>query len=124
MDITPAVPAGRQIISAYGDGNIRIGGTVWSCPVLIFPDFSRPWDVESFDSITVESLRPAREHSPGIEILLIGGGRRMPFLSGALRYALGQGFASCDIMDTGAACRTFNVLLAEDRRVAAALVPV
>jgi len=124
MDITPVVPAGRQIISAYGDGNFRIAGTVPSSPVLVFPTFSCLWDVSSPESLTVESFQPVQEYNPGIEIVLIGGGRRSPFLPAALRQMLREMFVSCDVMDTGAACRTFNVLLAEDRRVAAALFPV
>ncbi|NKD46070.1 hypothetical protein HEQ62_01620 [Haematospirillum jordaniae] len=124
MDITPVVPAGRQIISAYGDGNFRIAGTVWSSPILVFPTFSCSWDVSSPESLTAESFRSVQEYNPGIEIVLIGGGRTSPFLPTSLRQVLGEMFASCDVMDTGAACRTFNVLLAEDRRVAAALFPV
>jgi uncharacterized protein len=56
--------------------------------------------------------------------LLIGCGARMAFVPRALRDALKAGGIACDGMDTGAACRTYNVLLAEDRRVAAALIAV
>ena len=61
--------------------------------------------------------------SPPIEILLIGSGATFEMAPAALRSALGARGVSIESMDTGAACRTYNVLMAEDRRVAAALIP-
>jgi len=58
-----------------------------------------------------------------VRILLLGLGRRMETLAGALRAELRRAGIAVEAMDTGAACRTYNVLLAEDREVAAALIP-
>ena len=60
---------------------------------------------------------------PPIEILLIGSGAAFELAPPALRQALGARSIALECMDTGAACRTYNVLMAEDRRVAAALIP-
>jgi uncharacterized protein len=59
-----------------------------------------------------------------VDLLLIGCGRRMALVPPALRQTVRDGGVVIDSMDTGAACRTYNVLLAEDRRVAAALIAV
>ncbi len=59
-----------------------------------------------------------------VEILLLGCGRRMGILPPALRQGLRASGIVVDAMDTGAACRTYNVLLAEERRVAAALIGI
>ena len=72
--------------------------------------------------VTWESLAPVIEHG-GVEILLLGLGRSMSAGPPALRTALRAAGIALEPMDTGAACRTYNVLVAEDRRVAAALIP-
>ena len=71
--------------------------------------------------ITAASLAPVID--AGIQILLLGCGRQMLPVPSALREELRAHGVVIDAMDTGAACRTYNVLLAEDRRVAAALLP-
>ncbi len=68
------------------------------------------------------SLSPVLTADPAVEILLIGCGPRLVPVPGDLRSALRARGIGCDAMDTGAACRTFNILLAESRRVAAALI--
>jgi uncharacterized protein len=72
--------------------------------------------------LTADSLAPVVAHG-GIELLLLGLGRRITPVAAGLRAWLKAGGVALDIMDTGAACRTYNVLLAEERRVAAALLP-
>lgn len=124
MDITPAIPEGRQVVQSYGDGLFRISGFVWKQPVLITPQWSAPWAVESLETITLDSFTPLLDASPSIEIVLIGCGPRMALISPILRAALKERGIMSDLMDSGAACRTYNVLMAEDRRVAAAVLPV
>jgi len=70
-----------------------------------------------------DSLAPVIARG-GVEILLLGCGRRMAMVPSALRARLKAAGIVVDAMDTGAACRTYSVLLAEGRRVAAALLPV
>lgn len=122
MDITPIIPAGRQLIKGYGDRGFTISGGRWEGSVLVFPDRSLAWYPTSMAEITVDSLAPVLDASP--ELLLLGCGSSMLPLPSALRVLLREAGIKVEIMDTGAACRTFNVLLAEDRRVAAALIAV
>jgi uncharacterized protein len=122
MDVTPLIPADRQVIDSYGAGGFHVSGAAYTGAILVFPDGTQPWPVTELAEVTAESLRPVVEHGH-IEILLLGCGRRMQPVQSALRQALRQAGIVVDAMDTGAACRTYNVLLAEDRRVAAALLP-
>ena len=123
MDVTPLIPAGRQVIESYGASGFRVSGVAHQGAILVFPDATLPWDgATGFAALTLASFTAVIERG-GIEILLVGCGRRMVPLAGDLRARLRAAGIVVDTMDTGAACRTYNVLLAEDRRVAAALLP-
>jgi len=123
MELTPLVPVGRQIIERYGESGFRIAGVIYRSAVLVFPDRTVAWSATTSSEITWESLAPVAEHG-GVRILLLGLGRAMCAVSPALRSAVHAAGIVLEPMDTGAACRTFNVLVAEDRSVAAALLPV
>ena len=122
MDITPLVAAGRQLIERYAPGGFRVSGVIYQGPVLVFPDRTVPWSARTPDAVSWESLVPVVEHGD-IRILLLGLGRTMNPLPAPLRRALRAAGIVLESMDTGAACRTYNVLVAEGRQVAAALIP-
>lgn len=124
MDITPRVPKGRQLVEAYGDGGFRIAGIAWRGSVLVFPDRTQLWPVPGIAAIDRASLNPVREAVPAVELLLVGCGPEIAPVPADLRLWLKEAGIAMDRMDTGAACRTYNVLLAEDRRIAAALIAV
>jgi uncharacterized protein len=124
VDITPPVPAGAQIVEAYGDGGFRIGGTLYDGSVLVLPGATLRWQAASADAITMESLAPILETGAVVELLLVGCGGAIAPLPASLRAELRARGVAVEPMDTGAACRTFNVLLSEDRAVAAALIAV
>lgn len=121
MQMTPLVPVGRPIITRYRTGGFRVGGTDYEGSVIVFPDRVIAWPVTSVDGVSVDSLQPVIAEDAPAEVLLIGCGQRMAPLV-ALKRALRNAGIGADSMDTGAACRTFNVLLAEERHVAAALI--
>ena len=123
MDITPLVPEGRQVIESYGDDGFRINGERHPGPVIVWPERVVPWAVAGIEDATIESLAPLFDAEPPIEIVLIGSGAAFALAPAPLRKALGARRMAAESMDTGAACRTYNVLMAEDRRVAAALLP-
>ncbi|MFC4351193.1 Mth938-like domain-containing protein [Fodinicurvata halophila] len=123
MDVTPLVPQGRQVIEAYGDNGFRISGVRYDGSVLVLPDRTLNWAVATSEDITAESLVPVTDHEE-TELLLLGFGKRPVMLSQAFRDTLRSKGVSLEPMDTGAASRTYNVLLAEGRRVAAALIAV
>ena len=123
MELTPLVPTDRQIIERYGENGFRIAGVIYHGSVLVFPDRTLSWQVASPADVTQESLAPVLEHG-GTRILLLGLGRSMRAMPTMLRNTLRAAGIVLEPMDTGAACRTFNVLVAEDRPVAAALLPL
>jgi uncharacterized protein len=122
MDLTPVAGAGRQIIERYAASGFRVSGVIHHGPILVFPDLTVAWDAASASDVTWETLAPVIDHG-GVEILLLGLGRSTSPVPAALRTALRTAGIALEAMDTGAACRTYNVLVAEDRRVAAALIP-
>jgi uncharacterized protein len=123
-DITPAVPVGRQLIQTYGAGGFRIAGRTLTGSVIVFPDRTVPWDAKSYESISPQTLSAVMDAATDIEVLLIGCGARFGLPRPDIRKALKAVSVVPEWMDTGAACRTFNVLLSEDRAVAAALIAV
>lgn len=124
IDLTPLLPEGRQIIQAYGDGGFRVAGVRLTGSILVLPDRTAPWPVGSFAEVSVDSLLPVVEADLRPEILLLGCGGEMAFVPEQIRTPLRAAGIVIEAMDTGAACRTWNVLLAEERRVAAALIAV
>jgi uncharacterized protein len=123
MELTPLAQAGRQVIERYGASGFRVAGVVYRGSILVFPDRTEPWIVADAPSVTFESLAPVVEYG-GVQILLLGLGRRISAVPVALRAALRSAGIALEVMDTGAACRTYNVLVGEERRVAAALLPL
>ncbi|MDE0944234.1 MAG: Mth938-like domain-containing protein [Alphaproteobacteria bacterium] len=124
MDITPPVAADRQLILGYGDGGFRISGTRHKGPVLVLPGQTLPWSVQSIQDLTAESLIPIRDADEPVGVLLIGCGEKMVLIPAKLRAEVRAWGVVIEAMGTGAACRTYNVLLSESRDVAAALIPI
>ena len=89
--------------------------------MLVLPDRTVEWPVSTLVEVTEAALAEVTQQG-SVEILVLGTGARMAPVPGALRVALKRAGIVVEPMDTGAACRTYNVLVAEDRRVAAALI--
>jgi uncharacterized protein len=121
MELTPIVPAERQVIERYGPAGFRVSGVVHQGSVIVFPDRILAWEAADAAAVTFEALAPIVE-AGDVEILLIGLGRSFGRLAPVLRARLREFGIAVEAMDTGAACRTYNVLLSEGRRVAAALI--
>ncbi len=121
MDVTPLVAKDRQVIESYGASGFRVSGNSYDGAILVLPQATHSWPVAALADISAATLAPVID--AGIQILLLGCGRHMLLVPPALRQELRAHGVVIDAMDTGAACRTYNVLLAEDRRVAAALLP-
>tara|TARA_Y100000589_G_C27177969_1_gene639577 strand:- start:1974 stop:2348 length:375 start_codon:yes stop_codon:yes gene_type:complete len=124
MDVSTSVPEGLQVVDSYGPGRFRIASVVWSSCVIVTPEQTVEWPISSIIDVNADSLRPIFSADPGIEVLLIGTGKKMERIPNELRECIRTQGVGVDSMDTGAACRTYNVLLAEGRRVAAALMLV
>jgi uncharacterized protein len=120
----PARFPGRAPIEAYGNGGFRFAGMSHRGSILALPDGIEAWSVASVADITPEALGRLRAAGPTIDILLIGTGDAMQPLSREARVALEKAGLAPELMATGAAVRTYNVLLSEERAVAAALIAV
>lgn len=125
MDITPLIPQGAQIIQSYADGRFRVSNVVYDGGVIVFTDHAVSWPVAgAIGALSVADFKALIDQSDELDVVLVGCGKVMPVMPFALRSALKAAGISVEFMDTGAACRTYNVLMAEGRRVAAALMPV
>ena len=122
LDITPKLPAGRNLIEGYGEGRFRVGGKILHGSQIVFPERTVPWSVTASQEVALDSLQEVTAAS--VRILLVGCGRHFSPPPKALGEALRGRNILLEWMDTGAACRTFNVLLLEDREIAAALIAV
>ncbi|HTO85405.1 MAG TPA: Mth938-like domain-containing protein [Methylomirabilota bacterium] len=126
MDVTPLLPAGRQIIESYGGGGFRVSGRSIAGSILVFPDRATEWTVTDIAGLSVDSVADVvRAGAAGsVDLVLVGCGRRMGLIPTPVRQALRDAGIVAEAMDTGAACRTYNVLMADGRRVAAALIAI
>ncbi len=121
MDITPVIPEGKKVIKGYGDMAFRINDETHTGNIIVLPNRVEKWDISSASDITPQSLQIITDD---IEILLIGGGEiHIPMPKDIMLHFSAMNIG-VEIMTTGAACRTYNVLLAEGRKVAAALIAV
>ncbi|MDP6565407.1 MAG: Mth938-like domain-containing protein [Alphaproteobacteria bacterium] len=124
MDITPPIAADRQFIQGYGGGGFRISGVRHEGSVLVLPEQTLAWPIAAANEITRESLKPFRQAAGEVAILLLGCGSGAAIIDPELRQQIRDWGAVIEAMGTGAACRTYNVLLTEERAVAAALIAV
>ena len=114
-------PTAFNTVTAYGSGFIEINKVRHSRPVLVMPEQPvESWDVESFDALTPEDFSRLRERAP--ELVLLGTGERQRFPRPHLTRPLSDAHIGCEAMDSRAACRTYNILMGEGRKVLAALL--
>ncbi|MEM8784324.1 MAG: Mth938-like domain-containing protein [Pseudomonadota bacterium] len=124
MQMTPLVFEGRLPVQGYGNGGFRFQGSFHQGSVIALPTGVISWPVQSLNTADAESLEPLIAARDEIDFVLFGTGDEHLFLPPPLREALDAVGLMADPMATGPACRTYNVLLAEDRRVAAAFIAV
>ena len=117
-------PSQVQLIRSYGPGHFLIGDRDWRSPVLVTPTVTTAWDVAHADELSLDNLAPLKSAPVPTELLVLGCGPRAIFIAPNKRAALKDAGMALEVVDTGSACRMYNVLLAEGRRVAAALIPV
>lgn len=113
--------AGYQLITAYGAGWVEINHARHEQSLIVLPgSLITSWQAGDFEQLEVESFRPLLELKP--EVVLLGTGSRHRFLHPAKSRELTEAGISLESMTTEAACRTYNILMAEGRQVAAALL--
>ncbi|MEK0085224.1 Mth938-like domain-containing protein [Benzoatithermus flavus] len=119
---TPEIAPDRQLIQGYGSGSFTVSGVRHRGSLLVFPDHVLSWSVATPAELDLASLAPVRDAVPRPEILIVGSGAGFALFPPDLRQAVREWGIVVEIMTTPAACRTYNVLLADERRVAAALI--
>jgi uncharacterized protein len=117
-------PSRVQLIRSYGPGHFLIGERRWEGPVLVTPTVTVEWPVTRAEELSPDNLVPLKDAATPTELLVVGCGPRPAFLPPELRASLKAAGLALEVVDTGSACRIYNVLLAEGRRVAAALIPL
>jgi uncharacterized protein len=112
---------GANAFTAYGDGFVAVNGARYERSVLVLPDRVVPdWGPERFDALAADHLAALAAMAP--EVVLLGTGTLLRFPRPEITRTLIDARIGFEVMDVQAACRTFNILAAEGRRVAAALV--
>jgi uncharacterized protein len=117
MQLSETEFPGAQPVEGYGPGFFRIGKQVYHGPVLTGDAGPKGWG--GFDD-----TEPLTALAGRIDVLLVGTGAEIAHIPAALRSSLEELGIGVDVMNSPAACRTYNVLAAEGRRVALALIPV
>jgi uncharacterized protein len=115
---------GRAAIDAYGNGGFRFAGMSHRGSILILPSGIYAWPPTRSEQISLQALEPALAEAEELDLLLLGSGPSLVPPAPDVRAGFAQRGLALEAMDTGAACRTYNVLLAEARKVAAALIAV
>lgn len=112
-------------IDAYGDGGFRLAGARHEGSVLILKDVARAWAVTALADLTLAALQPVLDAGPAeVEFVLLGTGARNAQPPREVREGLRRAGIGLEFMDTPTAARIYNVLTAEGRRLAAALIAV
>lgn len=111
-------------IDAYGNGGFRFAGMSHKGSLLCLASGIQGWPVRSIDSLTVNAIAPVLGEKDRLDIVLFGTGAEFVLLPREVREALAAAGLWAETMTTGAAARTYNVLLGEGRAVGAALIAV
>ncbi len=106
--------------SGYGEGFVMVNGERHESNLIVMPERMLPWDVAGFDALKEADFQVFLELN--LEVLLLGTGSKQRFPHPRLTQALAARRIGVEAMDLQAACRTYNILMAEERRVAAALL--
>jgi len=115
-----AVAGGTNTFTGYGDDYVAVNGERRKQSSIVLPDRILDWNVVGFDALQAEDFQVFS--TLGVDIVLLGTGRRQRFPHPRLTASLASAGIGVEVMDLRAACRTYNILVAEERKVAAALL--
>jgi len=125
MDVTPLISANAMVIQGYARGGFRVSSQMHEGAVIVLPHQVVAWDAPTdIADLSIDHFAEILDTDSDVELILLGCGEKMALPPKALKQALRERGVSLEAMDTGAACRTYNVLLADGRQLAAALFPV
>jgi uncharacterized protein len=115
-----SAPSALNTITAYGEGYVMVNSQRFEENLIVLPEKIQSWDVAGFGALQESDFQVFIDMH--LEILLLGTGPKQRFPDPRLTRALAARRIGVEAMDLHAACRTYNILMAEERRVAAALL--
>jgi uncharacterized protein len=115
-----AQASGKNLFTGYGDGFVAINGTRHETPLLVTSERVVHWNVASFASLTADAV--GELIAQRAEIIILGTGASLLFPPPEVARRIAAAGVGLEVMDSKAACRTYNVLTAEGRRVLAAIL--
>lgn len=124
MEFIEAKYSGQPHILSYGNGGFRFSGGTHAGSLLILPSGIKPWDVPEFRAERSDCYDDVFSCPDRIELFVLGCGSRLLFPLPEVRDRFREHGITLECMNTGAACRTYNILLSENRKVAAGLIGV
>ena len=127
IDVTPMIKTNSKVIQSYDNGTFKVSGKTYSGPILVFPDRVMTWNIRQDFNAEQPSIQDYSQLSAArmnADVVLYGCGERSVFIPPDFIAIVKKQGLPLDVMTTPAACRTYNVLLSEGRRVVAALLPV
>ena len=120
MKLHASAPSALNTFTAYGEGYVMVNSQRHESNLIVLPDQLLPWSAAGFEALEEADFQIF--HELNLEILLLGTGPKQRFPHPRLTRALAARRIGVEAMDLQAACRTYNILMAEERRVAAALL--
>ncbi len=121
MKLHLANPDGVNAIRSFSGGQIRVNAQSYDCSLIVLPHaLKQPWEPRSLSDLNEAHVAEIIALDP--ELVLLGTGTTLRFPAPAVTRALAESAIGLEVMDTAAACRTYNIIMAEGRTVAAALI--
>ncbi len=111
---------GQHLFSGHGPGYVAVNRVRYETHVVVTPTSVTAWAVSEFDALSTTDFAAVLAQKP--EVVIFGTGRAMKFPDPTLAHELAAAGIGLEVMDSGAACRTYNILAAEGRRVVAAIL--
>jgi uncharacterized protein len=120
VKLQASAPTHLHTFTGYGEGYVLLNGARHEASMIVLPERLLPWPVAGFEALSEEHFALIAELKP--EVVLLGTGGRLRFPHPRLTAPLTRARIGLEVMDLQAACRTYNILMSEERVVAAALV--
>ena len=121
MPLTEDIVTSRHRLTSYSDDTVSINEAIYRDSLVLTADFLLcPWPVGDISGLDAASLEPVFDSAPSV--VLLGTGTKQRFPGAEIFGLFGERGIGLEVMDNGALCRTFNILVAEDRAVTAAIL--
>ncbi|HCR86515.1 MAG TPA: hypothetical protein DIV86_07560 [Alphaproteobacteria bacterium] len=124
QDLTPIIKEGRKVIETYGAGSFTISSAKYDFSIIITPFSLKESEAKNISEITENDISILIDEKDKIDFVLVGFGENSDYLPTNIEKILAKENIRIEYMSTGAACRTYNVLMSEERKIAAILIAI